>query len=107
MWIAVQSILFGGAGPAQPSLNGWPKFKSPSFGFLFHGRIRVEFSALPGLARLFGFALYQLKQAKFLRHMKRLAQRGLPRHCLSVGRRSLAPEEIDSKCFSDLWEMTF
>src|SRR5580704_3233282 len=106
MWIAVQSTFFGGAGPAQPSLNSWPKFKSPSFGFPFHGRIRVEFSSLPGLARLFGFVLYQLKQAKFLRHMKRLAQRWLPRHRFSVGWRSLAPKEIDSKCFSGLWGMT-
>lgn len=92
----VTAIFFGGAGPAQPSLNSWPKFKSPSFGFPFHGRIRVEFSSLPGLARLFGFALYLLKQAKFLRHMKRLAQRWLPRHRFS----------FDSKCFSGLWGMT-
>jgi hypothetical protein len=107
MWIAVQSTSFGGAGPAQPSLNSWPKFKSPSFGFLFHGRIRAEFSSLPGLARLFGFVLSQLKQAKFLRHMKRFAQRWLPRHCLSVGWGSLAPKEIDAKYFSDPWGMTF
>ena len=104
-WVAIQSKFFGGAGPAQPSLNNWPKFKWPSFGLLFQG-MRVELSSLPGLARLFRFVLYQLEQAKFLRHMKRLAQRWLPRHRFSVGWRSLAPKEIDSKCFSGLWGMT-
>ena len=104
--MAEQSASFGGTDLAQPSLNSWPKFKSPSFGFPFHGRIRVEFSSLPGLARLFGFVLYQLKQAKFLRHMKRLAQRWLPGHCFSIGRRPLSSKEIDSKCFSGLWGMT-
>ena len=86
MWIG----KFGGA--AQPGLNSSPKFESPSFGFLFHGRIRVEFSSLPGLARLFGFVLYQLKQAKFLPAHETSCSALVATSLLSVGWRSLAPE---------------